>query len=255
MSSRRMSGAKCCDKENKVQLECIRCLRALLNTESGFQELIQHRSIITRIAQSSLYHPRPRSKTDIPKSRSGSSMSSFGSDSDVSTAATKLFTQTLELFTALCQKNRTGYTVIMETMSTIPNENYRFEHLMMALRSPACQDPDDLLPGTSTEWEYKDAAFTFVNAIIDPLEQIEDRMMLQREMKRRGLDERIEVRDGLWMMLDSDAVLETNMIQCLFADLHRLCSNPHLLIRLKRKSNDIQRGVAPTWKHFDALSK
>lgn len=195
-----MSGAKCCEKENKIQLECVRCLRALLNTESGFQELIQHRSIITRIAQSSLYHPRPRSKADIPKSRSGNSISSYGSDTDISTVATKLYTQTLQLFTSLCQKNRTGYTVIMETMSTIPDENYRFEHLMMALRSPACQDPGDLLPGTSTEWEYKDAAFAFVNAIVEPLELVEDRMMMQSEMKRRGLDERIEVRGGLGLI-------------------------------------------------------
>lgn len=81
----------------------------------------------------------------------------------------------------------------MESMSSIADENYRFDHLMMALCSPTCEDPDDLLPGTSTEWEYKDAAFGFVCAIVGTPDQIEERMMLQSEMKRRGLEEKIEV--------------------------------------------------------------
>jgi hypothetical protein len=166
-------------------------------SQAGFQQMIQRPSILSRIAQSSLYHPG--SRLDIPNSRSNSSVASFSNDIELSISATKLYTQTLDLFTALCQRARAGYTAVMETMLSIPDENYRFEHLMMALRSPACEDRDDLLPGTSTEWEYKDAAFEFVNAIVGTPEQIEDRMMLQNEMKRRGLDEKMEVRRKLYI--------------------------------------------------------
>jgi hypothetical protein len=81
----------------------------------------------------------------------------------------------------------------METMSSIPEESYLFEHLMMALSSPACANPDDLLPGTSTEWEYIDTAFGFVIAIVGIPDEIEDRMMLESEMNRRGIEEKIQV--------------------------------------------------------------
>lgn len=85
-------------------------------------------------------------------------------------------------------------------MSSIPEESYRFEHLMVALSSPGCADPDDLLPGTSTEWEYIDTAFGFVIAIVGMPDQIEDRMMLDNEMNRRGIEEKIEV--PAWLSLE-----------------------------------------------------
>ena len=120
-------------------------------------------------------------------------MKSIISDHELGVSATKLYTQTLDLLTALCRKSWPGYTTVIETMSSIPEESYRFEHLMVALCSPGCADPDDLLPGTSTEWEYIDTAFGFVIAIVGMPDQIEDRMMLDNEMNRRGIEEKIEV--------------------------------------------------------------
>lgn len=122
-------------------------------------------------------------------------MTSLNSNHALSTSATKLHTQTLDFLSALCRRSWDGYSAVIETMSSISDENYRFEYLMMALSSPTCADPDDRLPGTSTEWEYKDAAFGLVSAIVGTPDQIEDRMMLQSEMKRRGLEKKIEV---LW---------------------------------------------------------
>ncbi|CAG8570068.1 9904_t:CDS:2, partial [Paraglomus occultum] len=94
--------AKRSDHDDKIQTECIRCLRVLMNTEPGFGRVIQSPSLISCIVFS------------------------------LSTRNHKLRAQVADVLAALCVLSLEGHRLVLNALSDFRNiheEKYRFEHL------------------------------------------------------------------------------------------------------------------------------
>ncbi|CAK5262775.1 unnamed protein product [Mycena citricolor] len=156
--------------ETTVLHEVIKCLRVLLNTEPGFNQVLGSPAIITHIAYS--LHAA------TPKLRSLSS----------------------ELLAAICVLSLTeGHKAVLAALSDYRvefEESFRFEGLIASLRLP---DPatdvesDDGLEMSASEedgaWEARTASMALINALTNCPEALEDRVMLREEFGRRGLNE------------------------------------------------------------------
>ncbi|KAI3638636.1 hypothetical protein MIR68_003134 [Amoeboaphelidium protococcarum] len=149
------------DVDEEIRVECMKCMRFLLNTEPGFTTVLTSQLIISKIAFC------------------------LHSTND------KLRTTVTEILAALCILSTEGHKMVLAAMSDFKgfyNERARFEYLVKSI-----VDEDPLVKGFSdgrnpvSTFEYKASALTLVNAIIGVPEALDSRVQLREEFFRRGL--------------------------------------------------------------------
>ncbi|KAI8339251.1 hypothetical protein BC941DRAFT_422524 [Chlamydoabsidia padenii] len=101
----------------------------------------------------------------------------------------KLCGQVFLVFNALCAASQRSYEVLLQVLSEIRGEQYRFERLIQNL----CSFRVDLAVVDPMVWEFKASALTFFNAIVNSSESIETRRALRTELDRRGFDEYLKI--------------------------------------------------------------
>ncbi|BGP44533.1 hypothetical protein JCM10450v2_000347 [Rhodotorula kratochvilovae] len=162
------------EEEKMVQVECVRCLRALMNTDIGFQRVVARPALVTSIVFS-LYSP-----------------------------STKLRSLVADVLAALCLLSQEGHRLVLAAFSDARldhGEKFRFEWLVNHIAVLEHRD-DETLDGSSAQsaheedeadkagfWEWRAAAMALVNAISNTPLDLEERMMLRDEFTRRGLNE------------------------------------------------------------------
>ncbi|GAA5889934.1 hypothetical protein JCM5296_003653 [Sporobolomyces johnsonii] len=157
------------EEDKTVQAECIKCLRVLLNTDIGFAQVLAHSNLITYIVFS-LY-----------------------------TTSNKLRALVADVLAALCVLSLdNGHRIVLAAFSDARvayDEKFRFEYLVdsLAVKDVQRDGEDDEHPHEEEDetglWEYRTAAMSFVNAIANSPNELEERMMLREEFARRGLNE------------------------------------------------------------------
>lgn len=180
------------EEEKSVQGECVKCLRALMNTDVragwpparfsadrflpqlGFGQVLTHPSLVIYLTYS-LYSP-----------------------------SAKLRALVADVLAALCVlSSEEGHALVLSAFSDARvshNEKFRFEHLVDSIKLPEHSD-DETSDGTEGDdedeagvWEWRTAAMALVNALTNTPNELEERMMLRDEFTRRGLNEAITVR-------------------------------------------------------------
>ncbi|CAG8664853.1 10030_t:CDS:2, partial [Ambispora gerdemannii] len=148
--------AKHSDHDDLIQLECIRCLRVLMNTEPGFDKVLKSTSLISNIVFC------------------------------LNTRNNRLRAQVADILAALCVLSLEGHKHVLGALSDFriiyeEKEKYRFEYLISTLKGNDTED--------SSSIEYKAACLSLVNAIVNSPEEVEQRVLLREEFERRGIDE------------------------------------------------------------------
>ncbi|CAG8457272.1 24000_t:CDS:10 [Dentiscutata erythropus] len=142
---------KSSDHDDRIQLECIRCLRVLLNTGV----VLKYPSLINGIVFC------------------------------LHTSNNKLRTQVADVLAALCVLSLEGHKLVLDAFSDfryIHEEKFRFQYLIETLTSNEIEED-------SASLEYKTACLSLVNAIVNSPDELEERMLLREEFQRRGLKE------------------------------------------------------------------
>ncbi|KAL5507835.1 hypothetical protein ACEPAH_5453 [Sanghuangporus vaninii] len=161
-------GRKLSDTEESVLYEVVKCLRVLLNTEPGFNQVLASPTLITHVTYT------------------------------LHTESIKLKTLTCELLAAICILSVTrGHRLVLAAFSDYRiayEEAFRFEELIESLRISSEDEDSDACEGSGKKdeegaWEARTAAMTLVNAITTCPESLEERIQLREEFSRRGLNE------------------------------------------------------------------
>ncbi|KAL5487624.1 hypothetical protein ACEPAI_5732 [Sanghuangporus weigelae] len=159
---------KLSDTEESVLYEVVKCLRVLLNTEPGFNQVLASSTLITHVTYT------------------------------LHTESLKLKTLTCELLAAICILSVThGHRLVLAAFSDYRiahEEAFRFEELIESLRISSEDEDGDANAGLGRineegAWEARTAAMTLVNAITTCPESLEERIQLREEFSRRGLNE------------------------------------------------------------------
>ncbi|CAG8645024.1 12498_t:CDS:10, partial [Ambispora leptoticha] len=148
--------AKHSDHDDLIQLECIRCLRVLMNTEPGFGKVLESTSLISNIVFC------------------------------LNTRNNRLRAQVADILAALCVLSLEGHKHVLGALSDFriiyeEKEKYRFEYLIATLKGNDTED--------SSSIEYKAACLSLVNAIVNSPEEVDQRVLLREEFERRGIEE------------------------------------------------------------------
>jgi hypothetical protein len=101
----------------------------------------------------------------------------------------KVCGQVFQVFIALCLTSDKSYEALLQVLSEIRGEQYRFERLIQFL----CSFRIDLAVVDAMVWECKTLALSFFNAIVNSSESIETRCALRSELDRRGFDDYLKV--------------------------------------------------------------
>ncbi|KAJ9078460.1 hypothetical protein DSO57_1006241 [Entomophthora muscae] len=152
------SNAKVQDLEENVHLECIRCLRVILNTQPGFHDVLKHPAIIQCIAFS------------------------------INTSSDKLRNIVAEVLAAICVLSKDGHRQVLEAFSDFRlkfQEDFRFQYLLNSLHSPVSTEGISAIAAH----DFKTTCLSFINAIVNTPEALDERMLLREEFRRRGLRE------------------------------------------------------------------
>jgi len=197
-----------------VQVECVRCLRALMNTDVrpplslslsttfspmltlsscsqiGFSRVVARPSLVTSVVFS-IYSP-----------------------------SLKLRSLVADVLAAMCLLSHDGRRLVLSAFSDARldhGEKYRFEWLVDRIK--VVDLPDDrtidgssVLSGADEEddadeasfFEWRTAAMSLVNALANSPHDLEERMMMRDEFARRGLNEAMQ---GLRYVDPPDALL------------------------------------------------
>ncbi|KAK9701818.1 hypothetical protein K7432_011546, partial [Basidiobolus ranarum] len=158
------------DVDEDIQLECIRCLRVLLNTEAGYSQVLKSENLTIYITYC-LY-----------------------------TVKNKLRNLVAEVLAAMCILSSDGHKVVLNALSEFRvtfEEKFRFEYLVESLR-------EEVEEHNSGAYEYKTTCLSFINAIVNSPEDVEERVMLRDEFTRRDF---MNVLDALRSSLPPDALL------------------------------------------------
>ncbi|PPQ71093.1 hypothetical protein CVT24_009844, partial [Panaeolus cyanescens] len=157
------------DVESTVLLEVVKCLRVLLNTEVGFNQVLASPLVINQLSYA----------LHIP--------------------SVKLHTLVCELLAAICVLSTVdGHKAVLSAFSDfriIFEEDFRFQTLLASLRLPEVDidNDSDSINGFGNDedgvWEARVASMTLINALTNCPEDLEERVMLREELTRRGFNE------------------------------------------------------------------
>ncbi|KAG0314255.1 hypothetical protein BGZ99_008272 [Dissophora globulifera] len=155
-------GGKANDLDETLQSECVQCLRVLMNTEPGFNQVLRSPSLVAHISYC-LY-----------------------------TTNSKLRTKVAEVLAALCVMSPESHRLVLMALSDFRvahEERYRFEYLVHTLAEAISDDADGIERQEGFEWEYKTACLSLMNALANSPAALDDRISLRNELRRRGLEE------------------------------------------------------------------
>uniref|UniRef100_A0AAY3ZTL2 Uncharacterized protein n=1 Tax=Denticeps clupeoides TaxID=299321 RepID=A0AAY3ZTL2_9TELE len=133
---------------------CIMCLRAIMNYQYGFNQVMTHPRCVNEITLS-LNNKSPRTKAQV-----------------------------LELLAAVCLV-RGGHDIILSALDNfkeVCGERWRFEKLMEYF----CQEDSNI--------DFTVACMQFINIVVHSVENMNFRVHLQYEFTHLGLDDYLEVR-------------------------------------------------------------
>ncbi|KAG0366943.1 hypothetical protein BGZ54_004660 [Gamsiella multidivaricata] len=151
-------GGKANDLDETLQSECVQCLRVLMNTEPGFNQVLGSPSLVAHISYC-LY-----------------------------TTNSKLRTKVAEVLAALCVMSPESHRLVLMALSDFRvahEERFRFEYLVHTLAAPIPEDADS----EGFEWEYRTACLSLMNALANSPSSLDDRISLRNELRRRGLED------------------------------------------------------------------
>ncbi|CAJ0926844.1 13115_t:CDS:10 [Entrophospora sp. SA101] len=146
------------DQDYQIQSQCVRCIKALMNSKIGRCNVLKSPSLILNIVFCLLFTPN-----------------------------NKLRTQVAEILAVLCVWSLDGHRLVVESFSdscVINKEKYRFQCFMDTFKTKGDADGEE---EDSTSIEYKVAGLSLVNAIVNKPDQIEERILLREEFGRRGI--------------------------------------------------------------------
>ncbi|KAF9546050.1 hypothetical protein EC957_010186 [Mortierella hygrophila] len=161
-------GGKANDLDETMQSECVQCLRVLMNTEPGFNQVLRSPSLVAHISYC-LY-----------------------------TTNSKLRTKVAEVLAALCVMSPDSHRLVLMALSDFRvahEERFRFEYLVQSLATVITGDIDGIGGGGANEhqeifeWEYKTACLSLMNALANSPSSLDDRISLRNELRRRGLED------------------------------------------------------------------
>ncbi|KAF9984464.1 hypothetical protein BGZ65_000349, partial [Modicella reniformis] len=155
-------GGKASDLDETLQSECVQCLRVLMNTEPGFNQVLRSPSLVVHISYC-LY-----------------------------TTNSKLRTKVAEVLAALCVMSPESHRLVLMALSDFRvahEERFRFEYLVQTLATPVSDDADGTDHEDGFEWEYKTACLSLMNALANSPASLDDRISLRNELRRRGLED------------------------------------------------------------------
>uniref|UniRef100_A0AAY3ZZS3 FMNL2 protein n=1 Tax=Denticeps clupeoides TaxID=299321 RepID=A0AAY3ZZS3_9TELE len=156
---RALAGRKALRNSRIVSLKddahvCIMCLRAIMNYQYGFNQVMTHPRCVNEITLS-LNNKSPRTKAQV-----------------------------LELLAAVCLV-RGGHDIILSALDNfkeVCGERWRFEKLMEYF----CQEDSNI--------DFTVACMQFINIVVHSVENMNFRVHLQYEFTHLGLDDYLEVR-------------------------------------------------------------
>lgn len=157
-------GASAGEVLDDAQLEVIRCLRVLLNTDSGFSSVVTQPTLITYIAYS-LYTPYNRLRALVA-----------------------------EVLAALCVLSSDGHTLVLSALSdfgVVHEETFRFTYLVECLggSGQGVMDQEGGEEEVEGYDEWVGAGLTLINSLVDGQETLDERVSLREELARRGMEE------------------------------------------------------------------
>ncbi|GAA6035972.1 hypothetical protein JCM8097_005193 [Rhodosporidiobolus ruineniae] len=165
-------GAAASEEDKTVQAECVKCLRALMNTDLGFQQVLIHPNLVSLVTHS-LYTP-----------------------------SNKLRALVADVLAALCVLSaEEGHRLVLSAFSDARiahDEQHRFENLLDSIKLPEHDDTASSIGGEEPDqpeedeaglWEWRTAAMALINALTNTPNDLEERIMLRDEFTRRGLNE------------------------------------------------------------------
>ncbi|KAK4684327.1 hypothetical protein P7C73_g5857, partial [Tremellales sp. Uapishka_1] len=145
------------DLDEQILAECIKCLRVLMNTDNGFNRVLD-RPLLVSLVTFTLHTPSHR-----------------------------LRCQVADLLAALCLLSSVeGGKLILDALQdshVVFQENHRFEWLLQSLHQDGEGGAVD-----GVHWEWRIAVLSLINALIDSQEELEVRCELREELRRRGLN-------------------------------------------------------------------
>lgn len=103
----------------------------------------------------------------------------------------KLRLQIIDLLSALCVLSADeGQPLVLDALSEsalLTDESYRFEWLIRSLIPTPGEDAEGVI------WEWRTGALGFINSLVGASDLLEERSDLRGELRRRGLNEVLEV--------------------------------------------------------------
>ncbi|KAH8830279.1 armadillo-type protein [Flagelloscypha sp. PMI_526] len=170
------------EDEIAALLELVKCLRVLLNKGGSlaWDLALSHPTLITHLTYA-LHGSSPR-----------------------------LRTQTSDLLAGICklceqQDLKPAVHSALSDYCSAYGEDFRFEELIASLRLPEKNGWGQEDQEEAGVWEARRASMTLVNALVSFYNSVEDRLLLQDEFSRRGLD---NVTDALRFTKPPDDLLD-----------------------------------------------
>lgn len=104
--------------------------------------------------------------------------------------------QIFEMMIFMCLLSPKSYDMVLQALSEIRGEQYRFERIIQYLCSFQLHDDTNNITKKMNPlvWELKAAALSFFNAIVNTSENMDIRCSLRIELDRRGFDTYLKVR-------------------------------------------------------------
>lgn len=170
------------DEDETLQAECVKCLRVLMNTDVGFDQVVRHPHLVTCIAYC-LWTP-----PEAPNN--------------------KLRTLVADVLAALCVLSQAeGYKIVLAALSDFRvahDEKVRFSYLVESIT--LVDDPGLEQVGLDDQglWEWRASAMSLLNSLTNAPPDVEERVGLRDELTRRGLNEAMT---GLKYAQPPDALL------------------------------------------------
>lgn len=170
------------DEDETLQAECVKCLRVLMNTDVGFEQVVRHPHLITCVAYC-LWTP-----PEAPNN--------------------KLRTLVADVLAALCVLSQSeGYKIVLAALSDFRvahDERFRFTYLVESIA--LADDPGfgDIGLDDQGLWEWRASGMSLLNSLTNAPPDVEERVGLRDELTRRGLNEAMT---GLKYAQPPDALL------------------------------------------------
>lgn len=166
------------DMSDSVIGEVVKCLRGVMNTESGFEAVLGRPLLVVHLGHTLL------------------------------TPSHRLRCQVADVLAALCVLSAEGQRLVLAALAELKvatDARFRFDFLIDGLRvddeggrgSPSGGGEDTLDDmaddpsswDSSTRWEYRTAIMILLNAVVNSPEELDERVALRDELARRGLSE------------------------------------------------------------------